>query len=480
MEKWKKQNMIAFFVTLAVLILLTILVFIIVNANKTRPSSALECDHNFEEVKRSEPGEFEPGQVIYRCSDCGEEKNERILANGKLPQIYFDGETYGIKKDSPVIVKAEYVDEDTHFSTYASIKYQGHTAIVYDKKNYTVKFFKDKNLEEKNKLSLHGWKKSHKYCLKANYIDFSQARNIVSANIWSDVVGSRETIDKNIAELQYYGAIDGYPVMVFLNNEYQGVYTMNIPKDDDTYNIADDKNEAMFVINSTNSDSSYFKANLSEGDKKSVYDLEYCYGENEGNTEWAYESLDRLISFVIQNDGEEFKSGIGQYLDVDSAIDYLITAYYLGLTDNFAKNAILLTYDGQKWIFSLYDLDTAFGLAFDATKFFGPEELLPVKNQDGTISSSTGSLLWDKLLINFRERLSNRYFELRGTILDNEKIIARYRNFMDQIPKEYYEEDLKIWGDIPLHEENTIEQMSSYLSIHSKLLDDFFNDYKGD
>ena len=35
--------------------------------------------------------------------------------------------------------------------------------------------------------------------------------------------------NKYISELQYYGTIDGFPIMVFINDKYQGIYTMNIP-----------------------------------------------------------------------------------------------------------------------------------------------------------------------------------------------------------------------------------------------------------
>ena len=207
-----------------------------------------ECLHSFEKTDFKSPEEFEPGYIIYKCLKCNEEKTERINSKSMLPQISFNSSTEGINKDSEVLLNAEYVDDEITFQTYASLKYQGHTAMLYDKKNYTVKFYEDENKDKKNKVSIHGWKESNKYCLKANYIDFSQSRNIVSANIWRDVVASRKHIDKNIAELQNYGAIDGYPIMVFINDKYQGIYTMNIPKDDDTYNIGDDEGLLIEVL----------------------------------------------------------------------------------------------------------------------------------------------------------------------------------------------------------------------------------------
>ena len=471
MKNTKTTNILIVSITLAVLICATVALILATRkpSDKVNPS---ECDHHFEVTDSVSASEFAPGKTNYKCSICGEEKTERKNATGKLPQIYFDGTLDGIGKDSAVPMKAEYVDSNQNFDSFATIKYQGHTAMNYDKKNYTLKLFEDENNKEKYKVSLHGWNKSNKYCLKANYIDFSQARNVISNNIWSEVVSSRKNLDSNIADLQFKGAIDGYPIMVFINDEYQGVYTMNIPKDEDTYNIGDDEGEALFVINSPSSDSAHFKSKLTEEDKKTIYDLEYCYGDDDS---WAYNSLDNLIDFVIKNDGESFKKGIVNYLDVDAAIDYLITTYYIGVTDNFAKNVLLITYNGEKWIPSLYDLDTACGLAFDGSKNYGADYLLPKKSADGSLDSASDSLLWDKILNNYPNEIKARYFELRKGALDTEKTISKFETFINGIPRECYDKDLEIWGDIPLHDKNNIEQIKSYLSERSSLLDKFFD-----
>ena len=471
MKNKKAKNILIVSITLAVLIGATVALILATRKPPDKVNPA-QCSHNFEETESVAASEFAPGTITSQCSLCGEEKTERQYATGELPQIYFDGALEGIGKDSAVPMKAEYIDSDQTFTSFATIKYQGHTAMNYDKKNFTLKFFNNENGKDKNKVALHGWEKSSKYCLKANYIDFSQSRNVVSNNIWSEVVYSRKNLDSNIADLPFKGAIDGYPVMVFINNIYQGVYTMNIPKDDDTYNIGNDKGEALFVINSPSSDSAHFKSNLTEEDKKTIFDLEYCYGDDDT---WAYDSLDNLIDFVIKNDSENFKNGIGKYLDVDAAIDYLITTYYLGLTDNFAKNVLLITYDGEKWIPSLYDLDTAGGLAFDGSKIYGTDYLLPQKNADGTLDSSSDSLLWDRILNNYTAEIKARYQELRKGALDTEKTISQFETFISGIPGEYYDKDLEIWGDIPLHDKNNFEQIKSYLSERSGLLDKFFD-----
>jgi hypothetical protein len=211
---------------------------------------------------------------------------------------------------------------------------------------------------------------------------------------------------------------------------------------------------------------------MTEEDKKSIFDLEYSFDDNK---EWPYESLNNLIRFVINNDGDDFRNGISDYLDVDSAIDYLITAYYLGLTDNFNKNVLLLTYDGQRWILSLYDMDTAFGLAFDGTRIYDSDYLTPSVKGDGSLDSGTDNLLWDRIINNYSKEIKERSAELRASFLEKEAVISRYEAFIKQIPQSYYDKDLELWGDIPLHEENNIEQINSFFDARSTILDNFFD-----
>ena len=452
------------FITLALLIIGTVIV--IVSAISVREAS---CEHEYDHaITTVEASSFCVGERRLHCKKCGDEITQRIHATIDMPQLYLDGVLDGISKSSECFARATYVDGKDSTETYASIKYQGHTSILFDKKNYTIKFYTDESRRTKHKISVNGWEPTHKYCLKANYIDFSGARNVVSASIWSDVVASRAQLNESIAQLEFYGGIDGFPVALFINGEYQGLYTFNIPKDERTYNIADNENEAMFVINSDFSDSANFKAEMTEEDKKTVFDLEYSYLDDKV---WPYERMNDLLRFVKVADGETFRTGIGEYLDVNAAIDYLITAYVLGATDNFSKNMILLTYNGKQWIPNMYDLDTACGLAFDGSSFEKADFCMPSISKSGEISSGTENLLWDKLLNNYSEEFKKRYFELRSDVLSNENLIARYAAFIESVPAECYRQEAVLYPNLPGHEVDQLQQITAFLSERGRLLD---------
>ncbi len=465
MKKKKKHAWPTFALTILILVALTAVILYFAT------SPQLQCNHAFAVSKIiSEATEFHPGKQEVVCKKCGETATERINATVDLPQMYLNGETVDrITKTNGEMLEAEYTDRKTHFKALANTRFQGHTALGYDKKNYTVFFYEDEELHKKYKVSLNGWTRTHKYCLKANYIDFSSARNIIGAHVWTNVVSSRKSIDPDLRALEFRGAIDGYPTALFVNDEYKGLYTLNIPKDDDTYQIADEPNEALIMFNEDDSPAAHFKGNLKDSDKDTTFDLEYVFPEK---AEWPYERLNDLLTFVLESNDAQFRENIGSYLDTDAAIDYLITAYVLGLTANFSKNMMLITYDGKKWIPNLYDLDTACGLSYDGASFFEPSFSLPQRLSNGTISSGTDSLLWDRLLNTFSSEFVARYRELRSDVLSTQRIQTLFEDYMQAIPAEVFEQDAELYPNRILPTADAqLEQISSFLTQRTELLD---------
>ncbi len=406
------------------------------------------------------------------CKKCGDVITERINALTQLPALYLEGFEEGIEKDSQEIMSVEYVDGENSFTGFSAVKYQGHTAMGFDKKNYTIKFYEDEAIENKMRIKFDDWGEYYKFCLKANYIDFSGSRNIVSANIWRDVVSSRENLNENLAVLETKGTVDGFPVALFINDSYKGLYTFNIAKDEETYGIADEENEALVIINSAFSEAADFRSQLTETDKENVFEIEYVYPENDL---WPFDSMDALIGFVMNNDGADFIDGIGRYLDTDTAIDYLITCYVLGLSDNFSKNIVFLTFDRQQWIPYLYDLDTAAGLYFDGSGYMETNFSLP-EIKENEIISGTGSLLWDRIIDNFTLQFCQRYMELREGILSDGEIMSSFEEFAALIPKECFSEETVLYPSIPNSDINQLQQISAFISERAGLLDEIVSE----
>ena len=112
-------------------------------------------------------------------------KSTTVKAVEELPKVYFEGNISDmLRKDDEREIKIKYESKETNFENNAKIKIQGTSSLGFEKKNYNITFYKDETYEEKKKVDVgQGWGAQNKYCLKANWIDKTHSRNIVSARI---------------------------------------------------------------------------------------------------------------------------------------------------------------------------------------------------------------------------------------------------------------------------------------------------------
>lgn len=125
-----------------------------------------------------------------------------------LPLLKLTGSMKGISKENKVKLAYAYGE----LTGNCTLKWQGASSLAYDKKNFTITFDEKRTIVEK-------WGAQKKYCLKANYIDFSHCRNIVAAKLWGQAVRTRPKRNEKLYDLPNGGAIDGFPIMVAINDE---------------------------------------------------------------------------------------------------------------------------------------------------------------------------------------------------------------------------------------------------------------------
>ena len=366
-------------------------------------------------------------------------------------------------------ITAEFEDngQNISFQSYATLKHQGHSSLGYSKKNFTLKFFRDENRTEKYKFSFSHWNKESKYILKANYADPSLCRNLVCADVWAELCASRASLPARMRSLSNYGAVDGFPVALYLNDQFYGLYTMNLHKDDDLFGMQKGERHAIMICNASGSAEARFRAPTEFSDN-STWEVEFCGTEN---TAWAKEQLNELIQFVMTADDAQFRAQLGQHLDVDSAIDYLLAIYALGLPAHGMKDLVLISY-GSVWIPSLYDMEDGFGLFHDGSGAYDASEFLPVRAKDGW-DSATGNLLWDRLLDNFEDEIIQRYAVLRKTVFTPDGLCARISSFTDAISDELYAADAAR-NPLPFIDPITKDQMFNYIQTRLPALDKIF------
>lgn len=389
-----------------------------------------------------------------------------------IPKVFFEGDISGMSKNDEKVLRFSYISKTKTIRGYVKMKWQGTSSIAYPKKNFTIKMFTDESCETKDKHIFKDWNhKTNKYVLKANYIDHSHARNIVSARLWSDVVASRTDYDSLPTELKSSpnnGAIDGFPIKLYLNAKYEGLYTWNIGKEGWIYGMTDDENPNYAVLCGEDYNSGCFRApaNINGSD----WSLEYPdILTDEIKTSW-----NNAISFVMNNDGENFKTGLSNYFDVNSLIDYYIFAYFSCGLDSMGKNQIYTTYDGTKWYANMYDMDSTWGMYWNGQRFVSTTYKCQ-ENYESMVDGRLGNLLYQKLVENFNIEIYDRYVELRKGALSIENVFTRFERFTDIIPNDLYSEDGEIYTTIPSLTTNNIKQIRSYTQNRAKYVDRAIN-----
>lgn len=491
-----------------------------------------------------------------------------------LPILYLDGDDSVMSKENSVELTYTYGE----LTGVASVKWQGSSSLAYPKKNYTIKF--DNAFEAKE-----GWGERSKYCLKANYIDHSHARNVVNAKLWGQIVKSRVAyngdfdiskvtgavnhlgLDKSqhitvsedgvltnntsnasvgptfftgntfkrgtytltfdyliphdtttdprgvikvctgnptswvdgfcfsgtarnqwvtytceievpsddymlclvcdgcpemmhnvgyqfrnitvVGENNYLnttdalnklpngGAIDGFPCVITLNGDFHGLYTFNIPKDGWMFGMSDETaQQAIICADGAATNACGFKGLATlDGD----FDLEYV--SDEDNSDWVLTSLNNLITSVMNSDGTDLDTNVAKYLDWESAIDYFIFTVLIGGSDMYRKNYLLSTYDGTKWFFSAYDMDTTYGIEWDGNSFHLASKYPKMTDYNHRVMELIQTYKTDKV--------KARYAELRNTVLSEDNVCLAFSNYVAGIPTPLLVEDVRKWPTIP-------------------------------
>ncbi len=444
----------------------------------TAMGTCIDCNRDFDLYKMTLDSILL--ENIYSVEKCGifsSTETDKIIYKPitsrdiGMPVIDLGGDISAISKNNSVNVSFSYEDTATPFECYAEIKVQGASSASYPKKNFSIKLLDENG--DKNKVKLvDEWGKAHKYCMKANYIDFSQSRNVVSAKIFGEIVRSR---NDELYDLPNGGAIDGYPILVYNNGTYLGVYTMNIPKDKWMFDMedSDEKNQAIFMAETWN-DAVSFRQYSTSG-----FELEFASNEEsevDSSTQWAYDSILRLISFVMNNNGEDFKNGIHEYADIDKCIDSMLYTFFICADDNISKNILWVTLDGKVWFSSMYDMDGTWGMRWNGNIEFN-ENTHPISAMVDGIgiaperNPSNYNLLWEKIYINFFDRVCERYWELRQEILTLENITAHFESFFAEIPDIIFETEKQKWTGVPSQSVDHLEQILTFAEKRIEVMD---------
>lgn len=403
--------------------------------------------------------------------------------------------------------------QGNYFKKRVIFNAQGNSSMAMPKKNGAIDLCNDEwEGDDTFEVKFGDWIPQDSFHLKAYYADYfvgvavvgyeifdqmTRARDIYSQRDWIKyLLPSKETIgvdsqatDGLSDNLTMHNDArcfpDGFPVLVYLDGVFYGVYSWQLKKHRDNYQMNKsnaneihldgmisydsifeaDGNLPWGVINGTTEAPSGGYDGIEVRNPKSLicvdgtkYDADTNRKELISATSPGYDpananmvrtaqvraAMEQLSTYVpalqtMESGGStaaQIRAKIEECFDVESLIDYLIFGDTLGNTDGFRKNWQWMTWDGDIWAAEPYDLDALLGWS-------GWTNISPVlTNHYGNSKSvPTG---W--IIAYYADELESRYKQLRDSgILTKENIVRHLQEWVYRIGTKNFSKNHELW-----------------------------------
>ncbi|MDQ8951933.1 CotH kinase family protein [Acinetobacter rudis] len=391
---------------------------------------------------------------------------------------------------------------------FGTLSVQGSSSAVFPKKNWTLAFFSDEARENAINIKLGNMLPHDELVFKANFVDNTQCRNIAVNRLWDQMQLSRngypkrevdyvnminnEALQKeNFKGLDYEptgatGHVDGYPCVMYINNEFYGIGTLNIGKKRGNYNLKKNNQKHIQLESQGGGLNLQDLPSTPTGPASSAYPEIEAF-EIRRPAEWgsdAQASYDRFSAFLKLSVNEMRDAGIDNYLDRHTMFDYIILLQVADLWDHLGKNTLYTTWDGKIWHFLPYDVDTVFGLYFTGIYFNAEtgKAYRPATNKLITSSESGNTGVISKFRKVYGEDIDARYAELRGKdIISVNNIMSICEEINRKFPNDLFSAEDQKWNKgtsniyTSLMQTGSLYQIYTWLTVHMPVVDSYFN-----
>ncbi|MEX0551598.1 CotH kinase family protein [Raoultella terrigena] len=405
----------------------------------------------------------------------------------RYPGIYAFGEPRGLvridltspsgsptSKDVQVQGTARFDIDGEVFSAYCLLSVQGATSAAYPKKNMSIELYPDATYAETISLKIGEVLPHDEWVFKANWIDSTHVRNTLCYNLWNKVVETRRGWPKREIDNTYVGklgaaAVDtgatghprGYACILYLNGDFYGIGDLMIGKKRKNYNIA--KNEATQILIGFDG-----AVNIPALPDDGTWELK-APSKSHDETDAA---LDAWRAFASSSQAD-FTANAGMHLDATNIIDFYVFMCVICAPDCTQKNTQFLTWDGVKWFFMPYDLDTVFGLRWDGKEI----AYAPTLNLfDNGLVMGVNRTFWNKVRTTWLTEMNARYAELRDAgVFSVDTVYTLARDLMSRYSEEMFAAEYALWPTVPSLTVTSLDQILTWLDARLAYLDTFFS-----
>lgn len=363
--------------------------------------------------------------------------------------------------------KVELIRGGTSHLYFATFKIQGQSTKTFPKKAWRITFYTDDTYTTKLPVRVFpDYPDVDSLNMKSNYIDWTQANNVLVSRCIADLTKLSDNLEPQHMAAPNQCEITGEPCLGFNNGQKLGLFTLSPKKSTTMFNMAKG-NAKMAVFEGNNvTEENCFKADSTTFGDDAPFTIEAPDDDVDQSLKDSFNALLKLVNSSSDND---FKAQIGSKLNLQSAANWIVSVIAFGLYDDTAKNICWATWDGIKWSAVQYDHDMAFGLWWDGSKLNHEESDIDLP-----------------YLIKF-SRLFERLIKLH---LIDDQLVSAWNNLktahpMIELQKEFrdwyyrigdvnYEEDQRLWSDMPGQHYFNGEHVLNYIAKRYKHCDQWF------
>lgn len=412
------------------------------------------------------------GRGISNAFDMGLPRDlPKVYIESELLTVVVDGQGNPTNQITPLTTsKNEVGDLDledvtiriegasTNFEDAIVISYQGQSSLSAAKKNFSI--------DMKHKHRFGKWLPMDGFHLKGYNSDWLHIRDIMANRIYEQILQSRPAENRRpfcaandfsthdvalLSESAVLCHVDGFPIELYVNGYYWGLYSWNLKKHRSNYHLGkSDVQNIQIDPNWQTMTSQRWNWNLAEvrNPKSDSGNTEFVEGTtpNPGEVRtWWEGALANLTAITASTSLESLRS----WMNVENWVDVILFEEFIGGWDVFNRNNLYTTWNGSLLTILPYDHDGSFGIGLSSGS--GSNDHV---GGDVVISPSYDVFTraytycpWLSPLINIlRPLLVARYKELRQAgIFSAENVKAISDAWTMQVGFDAYKDDLGRW-----------------------------------
>lgn len=378
--------------------------------------------------------------------------------NTTLPKMYLNGDITNMTAYQTVPMSIEYIspDEERYGQSFNTgiqnnqVKIQGTSSLQYVRHNYTIYLKDEYGADMYYNPYGAGSVADYVFCLKADYVESSHANNTGCAKFVNDCLYDTKT-PMQLDNENCRTAINGFPIEVYMNGEYLGVYNFNHDRYSYMsygYDYKKYPNMLVYEINSNSNTSAgaFYRYGDNPESSTGVTELEYykrdfnlIYGNRTTDSD-TYSEIKTLVEWVSVAEQDLFRETISEHFNTEYLFRYFLMVLLIGAVDSLGKNMKIMTIDGKVWYPTFYDLDTVLGI--DNTGYLTIEP--DVEIESGSYNTSNSNL-WTKVWNFFRTELQAEWSAMRqGKFTLDNLMDYIYGQQIEVIPAKYYNDDAEV------------------------------------